>query len=233
MMKSTTLFKAMAAAAVLAMAIPAFAAPPPVSSAETVSLTVKKGGLGAALNQFAKSIGATVEGDVAALSKSAQPGVYQGAPRDVLARLLADADYAVRTHPDGRIKTIVVLSGARGGDPAKRPSSQTFAAAPQPQAGPTVTAGAAQSALGATATEKAPTAAGAAPPLPPVQTAEAGAFGRAPTDTRAAAASSPPAQVTITPQMQADIAAATARAQQQLQQLVTQLKATCPAGQTC
>lgn len=195
------------------------------------TLDPEKGDVRASLTALATAIGATIVGDSPKLAQPAPAAVMTGTPDKLIKRLLKDQSYVVKTDGKGKITQVVIMSGQRGKDPlpASKPPAATTAAN-------TGTNPVTATMLANAHLAQAPTYGGQPQfaakssqpePIPPQQPAQ-------PQQQAVAAGSSAPAQpVNITPEMQAQIAAATQQARGQLDTLVQQLKAACPAGQKC
>jgi hypothetical protein len=220
----------MMSSARLAFVIAITFAPAP-SSAAQVSTTAKPGvyaldaqgsTVGETVKALALKIGATITGDSQSLHRPAPGAKMTGTAAQLLARLLGGQGYVLKTGPKGAITQIAVMSGARGADPSR---AQIAAASPPPAASApsTLQTGAegkpAAPAVSTTtlAMTTAPQPGEAAPPAPPTPRASSAASGM------------PPG---VTPEMQAQIAAATQQASRNLQTLVTQLKAATPPAPT-
>ncbi len=198
-----------------------------ISGSDQIRLDPEKGDVRSALEALASTIGAKVTGDSQLLSTPAPAAPITGTPERLLRRLLREQDYVLKTDAAGHIREVVIMSGARGQDPVAHPTQaapQTPTAPPTPYQAPATTLVQATPSYGAPSiASKASAGAGAGTPVPPASVPTMA--GGNPT--------APGAPITITPEMQADIAKATLQAQGQLKILVDQLKAACPEGQHC
>lgn len=201
-----------------------------IAGTNQIKLDPEKGDVRASLAALAQTSGIKVTGDSASLAEPVSTGPITGTPAQLLKRLLRGHDYVIKTDKTGRISEVVIMSGKRGKDPVMQ------AAAPPAAGKPAQTAAAAAPISPVTAALMAKAEQSQVRPMPPGAQAQAnfpggsGAADQAAISPPPAATGAPPV---ITPEMQAQIAASTQQAQAQLQVLVQQLKAACPAGQRC
>ncbi|MBI1339409.1 hypothetical protein GC169_04255 [bacterium] len=213
-------------------------------------LDPEKGDVATSLTALAQAIGATIVGDTSRLTGPAPSAVMTGTPERLVARLLRNEDYVLKSGASGRINQIVLLSGEAGKDPAQpRVAPPVQSAASQPAnsgaSEPSVTSSLMRSAQQIAAAQAAareglpldPPEAQAAEkraPQPTISAQARVASGQSAGDRAARGPTSgTPAPVSVTPEMQAEIAAATQRARAELDTLVRQLREACPPGQTC
>lgn len=241
MFHRTRTLPGVAIAALLLAPAPALAAKvEPGSRAGEYRLDPEGGDVRTALGALAAAIGASLVGDAASLDEKAPAAVLAGRPERLIQRLLSRQDYVVKSDASGRIRQIVILSGARGQDPTlPARTAETVAPAAPPANASTTTRSLARMAQQLAAAGPGDTMELVNPPADgekrsPRPTDPGPPGSRPPAASLAPAPAGPPAPpVTITPEMQAEIAAATQRARGELQTLVEQLRAACPAGQTC
>lgn len=236
MLKARLVGSVLAAAILFAQAAPLAATASKVSGTAQVRLDPENGDVRSSLQALAQVIGATIVGDSPQLSAPAPAAPITGTPDKLLKRLLKGQDYVLKTDAKGRISQIVIMSGSRGPDPKPQPRTtpppSTQASVTSPSNSASVNASLLANAQLAQLAQTTPSNAPQKAPTPPIDPGK-------PTQPASPAFSTPKGPVpaappiTITPEMQAQIAAATRQASGDLQTLVEQLKAACPAGQRC